>query len=121
MVSISCLSAPSLPSSFLRRRTTLLATIAVDLALHRCTSRRRQAQLHALVGDFRLPSSSILQPLLVYLRDLINFYASFRTHKQLLDLQARRVCPCRPRFRHGSMPPPDPLVDTRHLVSPLDI
>jgi len=74
-----------------------------------------------LVGDFRLPCSSLLRILLVYLRDLINFYVSFRTPKEPLDLQARSVYPCRPRFRNGSMPPPDPLVDHRPLVSPLDI
>jgi len=41
--------------------------------------------------------------------------------REPLDVQARRVYPCRPRFRNGSMPPPDPLVDHRPLVSPLDI
>jgi len=110
-----------LPSSLLCRRTTLLDAIAVDLWLNPCTSRRRQAQLHMLMGDFRLPSSSFLRLLLVYLRDLINFYASFKTPKEPLDLQARRVCQCRPRFRNGSMPSPDPLVDNRPLVSPLDV
>jgi len=50
-----------------------------------------------------------------------NFYASFKTPKEPLDPQARRVYQCRPRFRNGSMPSPDPLVDNRPLVSPLDV
>jgi len=62
---------------------TLLDAIAVDLHLHPFTSRRRQAPLNTMVGvnsggEFLLPSSSLpLRLLLVYLRDLINFYLSF--------------------------------------------
>jgi len=61
-------------------------------------------------GEIRLPSSSLLRLLVVFIRHLINFYASFRTSKEPPDLQACHVFQCRPRFRNGSMPPPDPLL-----------